>query len=258
MQIESGTTRERVIRTALLLAMLGIFAGWFAYDGWIGYPRENWKEHLEQLSAEERARAEQAPVYPNISATLPEDDLEDIRQRIKGGGDVNARRAVLRQILEVNPSFEGQDAWYYFGPAYRLRIPLKDGLPDDIEGKGTKRTAQDILLQQGLAAGLALGTLYCIVFIAQVLRTRLVLDDDGLVYQGKGSVRWDAIRALHSADFAKKGWVDLVYQEAGQERTMRLDEYHLSRFDEVIDAICKRKGFENPIPLAKSRKASQA
>ncbi len=57
------------------------------------------------------------------------------------------------------------------------------------------------------------------------------------------------MKALETEMFDKKGWVDLVYDENGAERDIRLDEYHLARFDEVIDAICERKGFRNPLPV---------
>jgi hypothetical protein len=43
MRIESGTTTERCIRLGLFLAMCLVFAGWFAYDGFHGYPKENLK-----------------------------------------------------------------------------------------------------------------------------------------------------------------------------------------------------------------------
>jgi len=40
----------------------------------------------------------------------------------------------------------------------------------------------------------------------------------------------------------------LVYRDAdGREDTVRLDSYHIARFDEIIGAVCERKGFESPL-----------
>lgn len=83
----------------------------------------------------------------------------------------------------------------------------------------------------------------------RVRGTRLVLDESGLTYQGKGPISWDAMRRLDTARFNEKGWVDLRYDESGTENSIRLDEYHIARFEEVIDEICTRKGFENPLPV---------
>lgn len=41
MRIESGSTGERKIRTGLFVVMCLAFAGWFAYDGFVGYPSAN-------------------------------------------------------------------------------------------------------------------------------------------------------------------------------------------------------------------------
>ena len=54
MPIESGPTGERKVRSSLLFLMVLVFGLWFAYDGWIGYPGENYRENLEQLPSEQR------------------------------------------------------------------------------------------------------------------------------------------------------------------------------------------------------------
>ena len=40
MRIECGTTRQRRNRIILVIIVCAVFAGWFAYDGWYKYPRE--------------------------------------------------------------------------------------------------------------------------------------------------------------------------------------------------------------------------
>ena len=66
------------------------------------------------------------------------------------------------------------------------------------------------------------------------------------------------MKALETSRFTKKGWVDLVYDDNGVEREMRLDEYHLAAFEEIIDAICVRKGFANPLPVREKQSESRS
>ena len=94
-----------------------------------------------------------------------------------------------------------------------------------------------------------------------IRRTHLLLDDTGLTYNRGPLIRWEDMKALDISTFARKGWVHLIYEQSGPERSrmseqraggeqrLKLDEYHLARFDEVIDEICVRKHFENPLPV---------
>lgn len=251
MRIESGPTRERVIRTAIPLIMFCVFAVWFAYDGWRGYAQKNKEEHLEQLPPQERAKAKDAPIYPNISESeLTPEMKSDAEMAIKRGS-IEVRRTALKQIFGAPPSWEGSEAWYYFGPALRVKIPLKDGMPAEVLIQKAEKSETTIVWQKAIAEVLTLVALCLILLMSRVLRTRLVLDDNGLALNGGRSIGWDAIKGLVTTDFAKKGWLDLVYRDGDAERKTRLDEYHLARFDAIIDEICRRKGFENPLPVTK-------
>jgi len=46
MRIECGTTRQRRNRIILVIIVCGVFAAWFAYDGWYKYPREQAEERV--------------------------------------------------------------------------------------------------------------------------------------------------------------------------------------------------------------------
>ena len=162
MHIESGTTRERRTRVLIVFLACLAFCLWFAYDGWMAYPKDNREDEQAQRPARHR------PV--------------------------------------------------------------------------------DILLQKGLAVGFAVLSVIAAVHLVRVVRTRAVLDDQGLVYNRGPVIGWDHMTALDSDRYEAKGWVDLIYDSGGGQQRRRLDSYHLARFDDLIDEICHRKGFRNPLP----------
>jgi hypothetical protein len=244
MRIESGPTGERKVRTLLMFLMVAVFGVWFGYDGWTGYPAANLQQHLDQLRTEEGVQVESVPIYPKVTAEMASPAREAIKKF-----DLAGQRAELERVFANPPSYEGSEAWYYLGPAHRIVFPLENGRLTKAISHESQHTALDILLQKVLAAILGVTGVYLAWHLTRVVRTRLVLDDEGIVYRGRGAVKWNDMRALRTEAFAKKGRLDLVYQGDGVARTMRLDEYHLARFDAVIDAICQRKGFENPLPV---------
>lgn len=251
MRIESGPTNERRIRNTLLAIMVAVFGAWFAYDGWVGYASKNHEEFLGQLAPGERDKARVGPVYRHLryQESGGRDYWSTEVNRALSQSNVTNGRKTVESVIGGPPSYETAEAWYYFGPAYQLKIPISGDQPGAaIPGRAQKKEA-DIFTQKCLAIVLGFLTLYLIWFVMRVGRTRLVLDDAGLVYQGIGPIRWEDMKSLDIAAFARKGYVFLIYDDHGSERRMKLDEYHLARFDDVIDEICARKGFENPLPV---------
>ncbi|HUN82629.1 MAG TPA: hypothetical protein VMV81_14080 [Phycisphaerae bacterium] len=260
MRIESGPTTERKIRNTLLTIMVSVFATWFAYDGWVGYPAKNHEEFLGQLATTERDKARTGPVYSKLrfrEAGAHDYWSGEINRIISQNSIAESKKAVEARIGGP-PSYENADAWYYFGPAYQLKIPLIAGAPDKVVASRGQKKEMDILTQKALAIGLACLSAYLIWFVLRVARTRLVLDDSGLIYRGLGPIRWEDMKALDISAFARKGYTFLVYDDHGSQRRLKLDEYHLARFDEVIDEICARKGFENPLPVSDGAPAEPA
>lgn len=277
MRIESGPTGERKVRTLLLFLMVAVFAAWFAYDGLVGYPKENFKEHLDQLSPEDRAKAESAPSYGSVDATktvivraiikgdmnrleklAPELALSQAEKSALSRKELDAQRATLTKLMGGPPSYEAVDAWHYFGPSFRMRIRLENGKPNgQVLARKAVKTSTTIAWQKGIAVVLGVLALYLLWFLLKVRSTWLVLDDQGLDYRGRAKASWDAMKKLDTSRFHDKGYVDLVYEEGGREKRVRLDEYHLARFDDIIDEICAHKHFENPLPVAAESEGGQ-
>lgn len=251
-RIESGPTRERIVRSSLMFLLFAGGGIWFAYDGWKGYPEANFREHLETLPTEEREQAKNAVIYPNVC----QETWEQAKEAFRKVGLTNQRKA-LEELYGGPPSHETTQAWYYFGPDFRVKIPLKGGRIDQPVPQIAVKRNLDIAVQRGVAIGLGLVSFVVLIHVIRVVTTHLVLDENGLTYRGKGSVAWDHMLALNSERFRKKGWVDLVYSNNGNERKLRLDEYHLARFSDVMAEICSRKGYQDPVELEKSEKAAE-
>ena len=104
--------------------------------------------------------------------------------------------------------------------------------------------ASDITMQKLLAASCGLTVLAVVPFLIRAVRNRIVLDDQGLSVNGGAVIPYDAMTELETKRWLDKGWVDLAYNQDGRSRTVRLDSFKIGSFDELVAAICERKGFE--------------
>lgn len=301
MRIESGSTGERKIRTGLFVVMCLAFAGWFAYDGFVGYPSANLEWALSAMpekpehptTTPQASVATLTTVQPGMSEAelrglLGEPALEQwprwVFQGEKVTGIVHLKddqvarveiipvtaapktinyvvtEEALKKIAPGSSSSDvtgalGQPAdrlprtLWYVGPAAYGRFEIAAG---KVAGKpevvpSTQKEESSIMVQKVLAGILAVIGLAMLGLLATVLLGRLVLDGTGL-RKGRRFVSWDQMRALRGDDYREKGWVTLVYDDSGQEKTMRLDSYHIDRFRDVIEAICERKQLDSPLP----------
>jgi len=235
MNIQCGSSPDRMrragIRTIILLA-LGV---WFAYDGWIGYPHQIRQEYSQQFS--QRPDPDAIKIHPEVNAAFVDQldkssPLSDAEKRL-GPPD-------LRNDLDAR----------WFGPYGTLVIPSGGGPPSFL--KPVKHGATDVLVQRAIATALLLGFVISAVAMLRVRSKRYTLDDRGLTLPGSDTIAWDAMQRLDGDRIEEKGWVELHYAEAGQPKTARLDPFEIERFGEIIDAICERKGFENPLPVKSS------
>ncbi|MBI5765009.1 MAG: hypothetical protein HZA51_15950 [Planctomycetes bacterium] len=245
MHIESGPTTERKIRTTLLLLMVAVFSVWFAYDGFVGWPGQNQKEFLQIIPLDERPKAASGPTYPHIT----EAEENGAREAMKNAITSSQQRDALVKYFGGPPTYENAEGIHYFGTVHRVMAKLEGGKVAEIVGRRGQRSNYDLLFQKYLSGGLGVLALYLAWFVLRVRGTRLVLDENGLALNGVGPIGWDAMKSMDISRFQKKGWVELVYATDGSDRRLRLDEYHLARFDDIIDEICRRKGFENPLPV---------
>lgn len=239
MPIESGPNAERKVRSSLLFLLVAIFAVWYGYDGWFGYPKNNVRDFLKTLPTDQRAGTENLKVNEAVNEkNIPK--IETVKIRI----DDNPESAI-GAVLGGPPSLKTPDAWYYIGPAHIVKFALRDGRPADVSLPKTPHSATDIRWQKNYAYGLTVLAGIALIYVIRVRMAKARLDDAGLTLGSGPTIGWDAMKSLDSTHFRKKGWVVLYHGDP--ETPAKIDEYHYARFDDIIDAICARKGFDNPL-----------
>jgi hypothetical protein len=262
--IVSGTTTERIVRTALLLLLFGGLSVWSFLDGYIDYPRENVVKALEGKGIEvpkpppavhkEITAERYEVVFPRESSDRPAvrgrdrgaESLGKLLQRL----DVQSP-ATLSTIVDrigVQP-FRYDDKAMFFGPGGFLQFTVAvDHVTSCGWTAGPEYTETDLFVQKCQAFGLAPVGLVLLFQLVRVLRTRVTLNDEGLTLRGKATVPFDAMTGFSADMYDRKGWLELDYSLYGQKRALRLDNYVIQEFRPIIEAICERTGLENPLP----------
>lgn len=243
-RLESGPARfERFYFLAIALALLG-WAGWAVYDGatgWVNTNRSKARAKLlslvdENLKSDVRTRASFGPqptekLFLQVQALNPR-TFEEVR-------------AKFGQPYFDRPSTDGRTA--YFVSDYGMVSVPYGGINFDgrrMTWETWYKNEDEIFQQFYWAAGVAVLALYPLFRFYQAATLRVSVDDTALHY-GSLSIPIGDIRSIR--DYNKKGWVDIYYAAGGQERKLRLDNQKVARFDEIVDLLCRERGFKNPV-----------
>lgn len=234
MRIESGpATTDRnwhLVRAILFLA----FAGYFVYDGAVGWPARNRQEATARLSApqpfngqlkwDDLGETPTQPIYERLQKADPQR-----REEVHGA---LGKPALVREDDEYFASRYGYGRISYT----RDRVSsIGNWIP-------WYKTREEVRQQFYWAILPALPGLYFLWRLYKAVTLRVVVDDEGMVYDNQ-RIAFDAMRSLR--DYSPKGWIDLYYVENETEKKLRLDNQKVRLFDEIIDAICQAKGFRN-------------
>ena len=250
MRLESGPARTDTLwNAAILLACLGM-AGWFVYDWKIGYPQSNLEEAQRRL-------AELLGDPARVPDPLPQQPTKDDFMRIvkQNIGSLEQVRALLGEPLLTRRA-AGREVDYYVS-AYGVGLVPHIGdrvLLEDVRWDKWKYTYAEIQQQYWCAIIALLFGVYFAWRTYKAATLRVVLDEQGIDYAGR-RIAWEAVTRLDN--YSPKCWVDIFYRDNGNERKIRLDNQKVARFDEIIDAICQRKGFEDPRAAAVRESAAE-
>jgi hypothetical protein len=245
--IRSGTTTERILRTAILTALFVGYSVWCFRDGYYTYPRHNAERLKENLTPVPEAT-------PEFNRKVTKAKVVSLHDRVKQDKQQVTEEELLALLGE--PTTREEQTWFFFGPGGMGRITLQDGLVRKAKWTAGQKKESDLFTQflMGGVTG-ALGLVMILQFL-RVLTTRIELTDVGLKVNSQGGRRWggsplvpfEAMTALNTKDYKKKGWVEVAYKQAdGTEGTASLNDYVHRAFPEVVGEICRRQGFENPI-----------
>ncbi len=238
--IRSGTTTERLIRTLILMVILVGYSALSFKDGYVSYPQKNVDVLKQNLASPESAN-------PTINSKITAEAMNTIK-------DANTLSAIIEQFGQ--PSVQESTAAFYFGPAGLAKINIIGDRVTGVQWLPGNKTQLDLLFQKliGLITGI-LGLLMIAQFF-RALSTKTELTDAGLKVSSQGGFRWggsppipfEAMTALETSQYKKKGWVEVQYKLSdGTEGSVSLNDYVHKAFPEIVAELCNRKGFENPI-----------
>lgn len=253
MNVHSGARHERIVRNGIFTLMCIVFGAWFAYDGWVGYSAENFEESRLQLPVEDRPKVNVDRVYPTANL----DQVGKIAQVLKDATP-SARRASLESFIGGPPTYETAKVIYYFGQDGVITVDKTDTrLARDPKLVPAEHTMTSIRTQKGLGVVLGIASVVMLIFLLRVSRTKAEVTDSGLSINGAKPIPFDAMRRFDDSLFRRKGKIDLIYAEGGQEKTVTLDEYHFNfeQFPKIVAAIAEKTGFTDPVAQEKADKA---
>lgn len=243
LRLESGPAQAdrnwHLARAVLFLA----FAGYFIYDGAIGYPNRI------RTNAEEKLAA---PTHFN--GALRWEDLRDTP--LKPDYDaMQATNPVSREqvvaLLGEPALTKGSEAYYVSRYGYGKITMMGTRVGKIDEWVPWYKTQAEVQGQFYWALLPGLIGLYFVWKLYKAVTLRVVLDDEGMVYAGQ-RVSYAQMVALR--DYSPKGWIDLYYKDGDTERKLRLDHEKVAKFDEIVELICQEKGFRNEVRIAREEK----
>ncbi len=234
---------EMIIRKGIMVVMIVVFCLYFAYDGFIGYPRKNLlelkKAHPELIPVE-HPTANPAVTVAVASAIAQDDSLKRVKDMVARIGE---------------PDYRSDDGTTvaYWGAAAALKLTTIGGdyITDKQVIKAKQKSEMDFFIQKGLALVLAIVAVPWFVHYIKVLTFHARLTDEGLKRSDKPFVPFDAMTAVDTSRFADKRWIDITYTLDGKEGTLRVDDYWFKEYKAFITEVCRRKGVENPLDAGK-------
>lgn len=241
MTLQSGPALfDRMYFGGFALLCIG-FSAYFFYDWKIGYAEKNRHNAVQSLvTIVERDRIpDPLPEIPTHS-----DFQQLLRDNPKTADDLRKR---LGQPIATKPESDGRTIEYFasaFGMAtVALRGPRV--LPGEMDWHTWDKTQGEIVQQFWCGIISAILALWVISRFVRASRLRVVIDDSGMNYDGRMIAFDDMVRL---EDYSPKGLVTLAYRSGAVEKKLRLDNHKVALFDEIIDALCEIKGFDNPQP----------
>ena len=246
--LESGPAKtDRYYWLIVGLAFLG-FAGLFVKDGAYGYRDKNRKTAEKEL-----LRWSDPPFQ--LGETLTLETFENLKTRVP----IQRRELydLLGQPLPRKKDSTGPLDAERFASVYGMAvIPIEaDG---KVSGRGMQwikwfKTKEEIKQQYYWALIPIVLAIYLFIRAYKAAKLRAVIDDEGMTYGGL-RIRFSDMLSLR--DYNRRGWVDLYYKAAGEDRKLRIDNQKIAKFNEIAELLCEKKGFENPIKAAQQAEQS--
>lgn len=242
--IVSGTTTERIVRTSIMTVVIVVMCVLFLKDGYVSWPQKNLEKAIESLDPVPTREA-----WPTIDETITRSALEAFQA---GWENQRVTRAdVIGRFGEPGWESPRRDDLRYFGPGGVFRFTLVGDLAVQATFDSGQKAESELKLQKVIGFGLLGMSLVMFFQVVRVVTTKVTLGDEGLAVRSRASIAFDQMVRFESGRYRKKGYMDLIYNRDGKERSVRLDDYVHGEFRPIVEAIVAHCGFENPLPPPK-------
>ena len=216
--LTTSLNREYAVRFLGVAALLIAFAGWFLYDGLIGYPNENARVApiAERLAAEERTAAEWMNAQQTGVAPLVEAFQQD----------------GVKPPAKITDTF---NSWI------SINDPEKDSVEAAQKVLLTPPHSEDSITTQFISAAIsALAGLVLIFLVLLRWKTRISLDDEALTVTTFGHTARHALADLKSVDdsqWEKRGILRLSFASC----VVTLDAWHHAGVRPLAERLLPKK-----------------
>jgi hypothetical protein len=191
----SNTVRNKNL--LIILMCVGFFV-WFAYDGWVAYPRNNDRsvDKLKQMMADGKLKGDNQEQLDKWQAAL---------NQWKGWNQAMPdQREQMNIIAERGKTIAG--------------------------GVENWKSPFDINLQRYIVYGLGVAVAASIWWFIHCQRRRAIADDTMVSPTAGVEIPWDKITVVDNTRWKKSGIVDITYlDEQGNAQKATFDDYELDR-----------------------------
>lgn len=237
-EIRSGSSTRRVVRAAVTVLIVNVFAVLFLWDGFIRYPVAN----AVQLA---RTLGVTLPVPPPMH---PELNAEGAATFLGSWQKGSAAELLVQAWGE--PAIRHEGVWYFLGGGGHLAAKVTGVRVESVNWQGGIHSDQDLMLQRVIGAVLAVIGVVCVVNLIRAVMSFATLSEDGLHVSGRRLVTWEAMEGVELIPNDKFRRIALIHTVEGKKNALLLDDYVIRDRDAIVAAICERKGYLNPIVKA--------
>ncbi len=233
--IKTVSTRERIVRNAIVTAMVAGFSAWSIYDGYVGYPRKNLEIARQDLPAEVQ---DQATINPLVTT--------ERHGAVKRGASVDDAEKAFGKPTWSGSTDDGYKA-IWIGPAASLAVEYNSmDVIKSVQWKDGQHSETDLVVQKVMGFVLAPIALLMLIRLVWMSTQGATLSDEGLKPSGRTLIPYDEMTGWDTTDYKQKGRIELSYSSGGKDMSYTLDDYKLRAFPTIVSEIADRRGFESP------------
>jgi hypothetical protein len=218
-------TRWFLLRAGAMLAMFGIFAGWFLYDWKVGYPKQNLAYALMNTFEKAGKDFEKFNSDGNLTPSGWENyvasqtvELPDPALLPPGTPHPMPWPEILKDYGRM--ADEGwSKLWLEYSAEHRMPDkPPEHPVSDKVAFDAKKLKGQKIFA--GICAALALGAAFVLV---RTLRRTMEADSEALVTQDGRRIEYERFDRLDKRKWKTKGLAYVWFDDNGKTRKVRID-----------------------------------